>query len=854
MPPYFSPRLSTPHQSNTQTAQTPSPNYFGFQGSDASGFMTDAPQHTKSNWSPPSSAVRSTAAASPSVVPADQNPEYDAFRQHSGGKAFNLGSLGNFNMSAPPARSSEGRAQSKTSVAKDGAQTIPDVKSATLPQPRTGRDSLDPASAEMSQSPKRMLSPGSLTYPETRRASPASMATSEPGQRLRREASPERQPRLKLPLDKSISDGYSMPKHRAETLPASNDNESSVMVTAQHIVNLIDSNEDSVLLLDLRVSTQYAQSHVHGALNLCIPTTLLKRPSFNVEKLAETFKEEAQRNKFESWRSSKYIVVYDNSSAQLKDAAICLNTIKKFKTEGYEGTLYIIKGGYMEFAKRFSSYVGAGREAHEDSSATYGEDGEGPKVAPVIGGCPMPSTDKPANPFFGNIRQNMDLIGGVGQMPIQHPARATQSTEERGFPEWLKQASAAKDQGKKVSKRFEQIERREKKRMEDALSGQVTFDSSPKQSKQDPRPVDEGVQIAGIEKGTKNRYNNIWPFEHSRVKLQGIPNHGCDYFNASHIQAAWSNKRYISTQAPIPATFNDFWNIVWQQDVRVLVMLTAEKEGAQVKAHNYWNERQYGPLRLELLSEKRASLDPVRIYRSKHRPSGPRRSSTSASNVPLATTESKEEKMDAHGEQPYVTVRKLTLSHENFPFERMREITQLQYSHWPDFGAPAHPAHLLGLVEQTDAVVRVTDKIHSGEPMPPNHRPILVHCSAGCGRTGTFCTVDSVIDMLKRQRLSRLERDPTPMEIDQKTPSRRKSSTQQEDYWSNADNPAVPESGGGPEGSWISREDQDLVEKTVEDFRHQRLSMVQSLRQYVLCYESVMEWIVEQEQGPGGPS
>ena len=386
--------------------------------------------------------------------------------------------------------------------------------------------------------------------------------------------------------------------------------------------------------------------------------------------------------------------------------------------------------------------------------------------------------------------------------------------------------------------------------MEDALSGQVTFDSSVPAT---PKPAQDGVQIAGIEKGSKNRYNNIWPFEHSRVKLQGIPKHGCDYFNASYINAAWSNKQYISTQAPIPATFNDFWNVVWQQDVRVLVMLTAEKEGAQVKAHNYWSERQYGPLRLEMLSEKRASLDPVRIYRAKHRPNGPRRSSTNPANIPLAPTDPKEEKMGAQGEQPYVTVRKFTLSHENFPFERMREITQLQYSHWPDFGAPAHPAHLLGLVEQTDAVVRVTDKVHSGEPMPPGHRPILVHCSAGCGRTGTFCTVDSVIDMLKRQRLSHSMQQPSPMDIDPKPSSRRRSSGGETDYWTSGNSAYMLQSGGGPEGAWVGRDDQDLVEKTVEDFRHQRISMVQSLRQYVLCYESVMEWIVEQEQGPGSP-
>ena len=161
----------------------------------------------------------------------------------------------------------------------------------------------------------------------------------------------------------------------------------------------------------------------------------------------------------------------------------------------------------------------------------------------------MPATDKPANPFFGNIRQNMDLIGGVGQIPLKHPSKTSKSAEKE-FPEWLQRVSDDKDQGKKASTKFEQIERREKKRMEDALSGKVSW-GTPK--KQHP---DGALQIAGIEKGAKNRYNNIWPFEHSRVKLQGVPNQGCDYFNGSYVKAAWSNKSYISTQAPVAATFN----------------------------------------------------------------------------------------------------------------------------------------------------------------------------------------------------------------------------------------------------------------------------------------------------------
>jgi protein-tyrosine phosphatase len=175
-------------------------------------------------------------------------------------------------------------------------------------------------------------------------------------------------------------------------------------------------------------------------------------------------------------------------------------------------------------------------------------------------------------------------------------------------------------------------------------------------------------------------------------------------------------------------------------------------------------------------------------------------------------------------EQPYVIVRKFTLSNDEEPFARMREITQLQYSHWPDFGAPAHPTHLLGLIEQTDAVVRSVSGGSPSQPDPPNSRPVVVHCSAGCGRTGTFCTVDSVLDMLKRQRQARHTQE-TPMDTDT---SDKLSQAERE------------------KGSWVNQNDIDLIAKTVEDFRLQRLSMVQSLRQFVLCYESVMEWLVEQ--------
>ncbi|THZ81861.1 hypothetical protein D6C84_06208 [Aureobasidium pullulans] len=848
-----------PHHGN---ARTPSPNYFGFPAQDDS-YDSESTRHARKNWSPPSSTVRSTAAFSPTVIPADQNPDFDAFRRQSETVGFNLGSLhefdfkkpalptggvsnnntnnssffnnsnhsnsnsffNNINITASPKATTEARPMPPTGRAPSGSISGPGrAHSGSISG--SGNDfHLDPESAYQGRSPKRHLSNDS-SFPDGLRHAPER---------------PSSQPRLAMPFNLN-QPPQPKSKPRAETVPVAGPmNDSDSFITPQHLCNLLESADEEMLILDLRVSTQYGGAHLRGALNLCIPTTLLKRPSFNVNKLAETFKDNPdQRQKFENWKSSKYIIVYDSASSQLKDATSCVNTIKKFDSEGLEGTAYILKGGFADFARKFPAYVERAGGQASRGGGPMSMKLDGPEIAPVIGGCPMPMEKNAANPFFGNIRQNMDLIGGVGQMEVKRPTNLTIEICEH-LPSWLQAASEEKDKGARVSDKFLQIEKREQKRMQEALSGKVSY-GSPTHSM--PK---SSIQIAGIEKGSKNRYNNIWPYEHSRVKLQDVPSHGCDYFNANYIASARSHKRYIATQGPIPATFTDFWNVIWQQDARVIVMLTAEKEGGQVKAHNYWSDKQYGPMRLEFLSEKRASLDPAKIKRHRQqRPSVGARKSTDG--APLARIETSAVENAAKDDQPFVIVRKLALRHEGYPFERMREITQLQYSSWPDFGAPAHPAHLLGLVEQCDAVVHSTTHSDLSEPDPPEAPPIVVHCSAGCGRTGTFCTVASVIDMLKRQRSSqrrqRYARDSSPMHLDE-----RRSSVQMKDDNSPFFAPPPGQSSEQDEvdGRWVQDQDQDLIEKTVEEFRKQRLSMVQSLRQFVLCYESVMEWLVEQE-------
>jgi len=400
--------------------------------------------------------------------------------------------------------------------------------------------------------------------------------------------------------------------------------------------------------------------------------------------------------------------------------------------------------------------------------------------------------------------------------------------------------------------------------------------------------------------------------------------------------------------------------VIWDNDVRVIVMLTAESEGGQLKCHPYWTSQEYGSIKLRLLSEKKVSLD-----MDKHRshsqvssmssssnnsdatitpqgPQGPassseqgRRRANTTTTLEASTPTPVQPRLtpsSSQSETPYVIIRKFALNHNEHPFARIREITHLHYPSWPDFGAPAQPSHLLGLVELANVMQRAALPLNvagmSGQgavtrssslnpttsrarpgPIPlgwqdeseadDSVRPMLVHCSAGCGRTGTFCTVDSVIDMLKRQQTRSLKRAKASFAASelQARKTRRveidaDGDFSMDEYGSGDDRisptsspptgpavfsrrlntmPDAPPAGGtgfsfpaslplppvpGFESPveadrdgddidlrWMDDDSVDLIAKTVEDFRMQRISMVQSLRQFVLCYETIAEWI-----------
>lgn len=954
-PPKLSPNAN---RGIAQDARSPSPNYFGIAIETTTADPRDTALLPHENWSSPTSSVKSFVAAIPKQLPLDANPEFEAFRRqidaNRGKGGFNLSS-GHFNITSssshgppvstpstlqrprPPRWHTHGNDVSDISLNRPSRLGLGDLDSKNVSEPASGHlqdsayGSVDSNIGQLGSSNP----PVSLAMPKLSLPGLPGWKTANPDIGFPAGIQAPRPILSPSPTSRSQTASPATGQVPGKDTPA--------MMPPADLKSLLEKDYGAeVLLLDIRVSPQYAQARVRGALNLCIPTTLLKRATFTLQKLQQTFQGNQEQDKFANWRNAAHLVVYDASSADHRDATSALNMIKKFTNEGYSGATSILRGGFNMFASLYPGLIDQSSPAASPSLSLGGSgtNGLGSNVPPVIGGVMLPQAADKADPFFSNIRQNQDLVDGVGQMDVGVPS----ALERERLPQWLREATEAQDHGKIVSDKFLKIELTEQSRMKDAYSA---FNAS----ERPPTPGVEKVQLSGIEQGGKNRYKDILPFEHARVKLLGRPEGACDYVNASHIRAKRSYKRYIASQGPLPATFDDFWSVVWDNDVRVIVMLTAESEGGQLKCHPYWKGRSFGPIRLRALSEKKVSLD-IDKHRStssqgstgsvKPAEAMRRRANTTTTlpeNAP-GSTQADSAPTNGTSETPYVTIRKFALSHTAHPFAPIREITHLHYTSWPDFGAPAQPSHLLALVELANVMQRATLPAegsvvaqpainggqaactstyfdpHAGQtptlqrtdslygrslyetPESNEHaRPMLVHCSAGCGRTGTFCTVDSVIDMLKRQRLHK-KSITVNSATNAAAPARRSNSNKrsesegeelEDDRFSKrpAFSPkkvkrdgdgdiAMDESGlrrlsqdSARSGmvptvpvtadleldtAWLDDDNVDLIARTVEEFRGQRLSMVQSLRQFVLCYETVLEWIARMDEygSPGG--
>ncbi|VDO41185.1 unnamed protein product, partial [Brugia timori] len=194
----------------------------------------------------------------------------------------------------------------------------------------------------------------------------------------------------------------------------------------------------------------------------------------------------------------------------------------------------------------------------------------------------------------------------------------------------------------------------------------------------------------------KNRFTNILPYDHSRVKLIPIDDDdGSDYVNASYISGFNSRREFIAAQGPLPSTRDHFWRVVWEQHCPAIIALTKCVEKGRDKCHQYWPDNDqlsvlYADIEVTLMNET--------VYKE-------------------------------------FTVRELRLTNISEPVAPSRTVKHLHYMAWPDFGVPEYAAGL----------VRFVRLFRARLPPSPSNKPTVVHCSAGVGRSGTFIALDRLM-------------------------------------------------------------------------------------------------------------
>ncbi|XP_041133334.1 receptor-type tyrosine-protein phosphatase C-like isoform X3 [Polyodon spathula] len=197
----------------------------------------------------------------------------------------------------------------------------------------------------------------------------------------------------------------------------------------------------------------------------------------------------------------------------------------------------------------------------------------------------------------------------------------------------------------------------------------------------------------------KNRYVDILPYDYNRVILAPIDGEaGSEYINASFIDGYKEPRKYIAAQGPKDETMNDFWRMIWEQQSSIIVMVTRCEEGNRNKCAQYWPamEREaeiFGEFAVKLNEENKC---------------------------------------------PDYIIRKLTITNKNMNNSE-RVVTHIQFTSWPDHGVPDDPQLLLKLRRRVNSF----NNVFSG--------PIVIHCSAGVGRTGTYIGIDAMIEGLEAE-------------------------------------------------------------------------------------------------------
>ncbi|CAI5759481.1 unnamed protein product [Candida verbasci] len=532
-------------------------------------------------------------------------------------------------------------------------------------------------------------------------------------------------------------------------------------VNLQENSNLDISQYD--LIFDVRPFNLYSGSRIKNAINLCIPTTLLKRNSFGLINLINLvdLKQEIKDlvldkinddNNQEAETKKLSVLIYDQSSSKNSISFSVFQTFKKFENYQDKFDVYLLNDGFESVNQEVTD------NSHlQKSNDNYGNDkcneiNDNDKTKNSLSGFKLPSATNFKTKFIQSMKKNDNLNESklnqnnkfnnpnhINLSSYKYDFKIPKNLDKSQLPNWLnfiKESSSNDDIIKNLYFKFNKLESFEGTRLNKLVANFETDNShsacySPSQIISPCCSSCQKINFKipkGIEYGLKNRYNNIWPYEHSRVKLDNEDQTSSashdfsdDYFNGNYINMVPINtnlKTYIATQSPLMSTINDFWTTIKQNNISLIINLESKTP------INY----------LENVS-----------------------------------------KVEILKQTKDFTLRVLDDS-----------IYHFHYFNWPDFGVPKDFASIIKMINLKDAIVKEKDLNDLS----------LVHCSAGCGRTGVYITIDSLIQGNEK---------------------------------------------------FIAEYSKDLIYKLIQHERKQRISMVQNFDQFIVCYEIFLYYLANYE-------
>lgn len=513
---------------------------------------------------------------------------------------------------------------------------------------------------------------------------------------------------------------------RSFTTHSRSDNFKKPKFLIPETVHLIDSDclaklvNENILILDVRPFIEFNKNHLANSINFNLPSTLLKRSNFNLNKCLNnlSINDSIKLSEFlELDQSIKKIIIYDDLPILNNEISLgAFGALNKFIESSYNLKLFILQNGFQSFFLKYPQLTQSETPSNNFKAFSYTKNISVPNnlpnnlpnntrslslanfSTPNLSRFQLPNNNNNNLPFF-KIRHNEENFDFNNKFTILNEFNYLKDLKNDNIklPEWLRNLSV--DQ---LIDGFKLLEVQEKNRINEMINtNSIGF---------------------GIELGSKNRYKDIFPYEHSRVKLLPSPNNENPYINANFI--SYLNFQYIATQAPLLSTLTEFNKLINDNDINILISLTNQFENGIEKCYPYWNDSNY----FNIIEESKISN---------------------------------------------IVIRRLKLNSS-------KEVIQFQLLNWFDYD--------IILQDQQSDILKLIYFKKSLINNLKNNGNVLVHCSAGCGRTGTFCTLDTILNYLNFNK------------------------------------------------------NFDLIFNIVETFRNQRISMVQNLRQYLFIYDCLINY------------